>query len=316
MRGGLLRELKGVCVPAGRVAVLLTAAALLTPALAAQELEPRAYLNNPVGFHALLLAYTRSSGSVLFETTLPIEDVTASLNTSVAGYFHTFPFFGRSGYIGITVPYTWGSVRGKVGGNEEMITRSGLSDARLRFAVNVIGAPARGVEDFIASPKETNVGVSLTAGLPSGQYDSNKLINLGSNRYSFKPEVGVSRRQGRWIIEGALGWWYFSANKKPFGGTIQEQSSIVSLQGHLSYNLPTGMWLGIDANFFSGGQNSVDGERSGDFFRNARLGATFAIPLHRRHSLKLNYSNGFVTRTGTDFAAFSVAYQFLWLDGR
>ena len=302
----------------GRHLPLLSAVfwlALSAPPALAQELEPRAYLNAPVGFHAVLFAYTRSNGSILFETTLPIEDVTASLNTSVAGYYHTFPFFGRSGYLGITVPYTWGSVRGKVGGNAEMITRSGLSDARLRFAVNVIGAPARGLADFIRSEKETNVGLSFTMGVPSGQYDSNKLINLGANRWSFKPEVGLSHRRGRWIFEGALGWWYFSANKEPFAGATQEQSSIVSLQGHLSYNLPNRMWAGFDANFFSGGQTRIDGETTGDFFRNARLGATFAVPLGRRHSLKFNYSSGFVTRTGTDFSAFSVAYQFIWLDG-
>ena len=299
----------------GRLVILVLLVWWSATPLRAQELEPRAYQNSPVGFHALLFAYSRSSGSILFESTLPIENLRANINSSVTGYFHTFSFFGRSAFMGLTIPYGWGELTAQVEGEPARITRSGLADSRLRLAVNVIGAPARNLTEFISAEKETNVGVSVTLVAPTGQNDSNKLINLGSNRWAFKPEVGLSRRNGRWIFEGAAGWWFFSSNKDPSAGSVQKQDSIASLQAHISYNFPNRMWVGVDGNFFSGGQTKVDGEKSGDFLRNSRGGVTLALPISRRHTLKFNYSNGFVTRAGGDFSIFSIAYQFLWLDG-
>ena len=48
---------------------------------------------------------------------------------------------------------------------------------------------------------------------PTGQYDPTKLINWGTNRWSFKPEFGYSQRWGKWIVDGYAGVWFFTTNQ-------------------------------------------------------------------------------------------------------
>lgn len=282
--------------------------------LMAQELEPRAYASAPVGLRAVLGVYSRSEGSVVMDPTLPIEDVTAGVNVTVLGYFQSLDFFGRFANVGLSVPYAWGSMQGLLEGEFARITRSGLGDPRLRFAVNLVGAPALKPAEFVGYRQKTNLGLSFSLATPLGQYDPNKLINLGTNRWAFKPELGVSHLKGRWLLEGAAGVWLLSANDQFLGTLRREQGPILSVQGHVIYNLPRKMWVGFDANFFSGGGIRIDGERTQTpALRNSRFGITFSLPLHRRHSFKISYDDGVVTRLGTDFSRLSVAYQFVWL---
>jgi hypothetical protein len=285
---------------------------MMPAALHAQELEPRAYASSPTGMSAFLWVYGRSSGGVVFDPTLPLEDVTATINSTGAGYFKSFGLLGRMANASVFVPYTWGSIQGLLEGEFARGTRSGLADSRFRFTMNLAGAPALSLREFAKYRQKTNFGVGFTLAAPTGQYDSNKLINLGTNRFAFKPEFGLSHSRGKWLLELAGGIWLFASNDN-FQGSVRTQDPIGSLQGHVSYRLPRRMWVGFDANFFRGGQAQLDGVDAGLALNNSRFGATFSIPLQRRHSIKFSYSNGVLTRAGTDFSTLGVAYQFVWL---
>ena len=296
---------------AGLVAVAFVS--MMTGAVRAQELEPRAYASSPTGMSAFLWVYGRSSGSVLFDPTLPLEDVTATINSTGVGFFKSFGFLGRMANASVFVPYTWGSIQGLLAGEFARGTRSGLPDSRFRLTMNLAGAPALRPSEFAGYRQKTNFGVGFTLTAPTGQYDSATLINLGTNRWAFKPEFGLSHARRRWLLELAGGIWLFGSNDNFLSGSVRKQDPIGSLQGHVTYRLPRRMWVGFNANFFKGGQAEVDGEEAGLALNNSRFGATFSIPLQRRHSIKLSYSDGVLTRAGGDFSTFAVAYQFVWL---
>ena len=299
-----------MCARAGLVTVALVC--MMPAAARAQELEPRAYASSPTGMSAFLWVYGRSSGGVVFDPTLPLEDVTATINSTGAGFFKSFGFLGRMANASVFVPYTWGTIQGLLEGEFARGTRSGLDDSRFRFTMNLAGAPALRPREFVKYRQKTNFGVGFTLAAPTGQYDSNKLINLGTNRWAFKPEFWLSHSRGKWLLEVAGGVWLFGANDN-FLGSVRKQDPIGSLQGHVSYRLPRRMWVGFDANCFSGGQARLDEVDAGLALNNSRYGVTFSIPLRRRHSIKLSYSNGVFTRAGTDFSTLGVAYQFVWL---
>ena len=63
----------------------------------------------------------------------------------------------------------------------------------MRFAVNLYGAPAMDLEEFASYRRKTNVGASLVIVAPLGQYDPARFVNIGTNRWAAKPEVGLSR---------------------------------------------------------------------------------------------------------------------------
>jgi hypothetical protein len=160
------------------------------------------------------------------------------------------------------------------------------------------------------------VGASLTVSAPTGQYDPNATINLGTNRWGFKPELGVARSWDKWTVEGALGVWLYRDNPRYVGNTRRHQDPIGSVQAHLVRTLPKRTWVAADGIFFSGGRSYTNGRPSNDYQGNSRFGATFGIAIKRRHSVRVSYFESVTTRVGGNLRSIGVAYSILWLKGR
>ena len=298
--------------PAVRAAILLL---LHATSSFAQDLEPRTYANAPVGVNFLLLAYGYSSGNILMDAALPIEDGRANLHTAVGRYIRTFSLFGRSGKLGVLVPFTLGDFKGTVAGQADSTSRSNFADPRFEISLNLMGAPALGLREFAAYRPKTIVGTSLQVIAPLGEYDASKIINLGSNRWSFRPQIGLSHAVRRWTLELYASAWLFTDNPRSLGDARLEQQPIFAFQSHLSHTFRPGLWVAANGGFAGGGQTTVDGVKRSDLQENFRVGVTASIPLARRHGIKLVFASGITTRIGADFDSFAIAYQFGWGGG-
>ncbi|HKH74692.1 MAG TPA: transporter [Vicinamibacterales bacterium] len=282
---------------------------------AAQELDPRAYTAAPIGVNFLVIAGGRSTGGVVVDPSLQIDDVEATIDSVGIGLGRTVDLFGRTALILAVVPYAWGDVSGSVGEESRRVTRSGLADPRVKLSVNLIGGRALTPREFAGAARPTIVGVSLAVAPPLGQYTGAKLINLGANRWAFKPEIGVSHALGRWTIEGYSGVVLFTTNREFYtGASVREQASVVALQAHVSYTLRRQLWAAFDATWYSGGTTTVNGTEKADLQRNSRVGATLSFPVGRRQSIKFSGSTGATTRIGADFHTFGAAWQLTWFD--
>lgn len=297
-------------------AFLLAPFLLLAAAAASQELDPRAYTPVPVDGNLLITALTYQKGDVLLDPSLPVSDVSAKIGIGVLGYARTFGFLGRYANVGIGVPYARASAEGNLFEEHTKITRSGLGDSRVRLAVNLLGAPALGLAEFAKRKPVTVLGASLTVSAPTGQYSSEKMVNLGANRWAFKPEIGVSHPVGRWLLDAYAGVWLFTANDDYFGGTKRTQDPLASFQAHVSYTVRPGLWLAADATFYSGGRSYIEDVAKQDFQSNSRIGLTASLPVAKGHSVKLSVATGASTRIGQDFDTVGLAYQYIWVDER
>ena len=280
----------------------------------AQELEPRAFSPNPTGMNYVVLAYSRSTGGVLFDPSVPVTDVDARFSAAVAGYGHTFGIFGHSASATLVTPYAWGDASGEVGESRSSISRSGLADSTFQVNVNLLGGPALSPAEFSERVPETTVGASLLVTMPTGQYDPSALINIGTNRWAFRPQIGVSKPLGAWFLECFGSVWLFADNNDYLGGSRLSQAPIASLQLHASYTFKPRLWLAVDATAYRGGQTTVDGVDRANLQANSRIGMTLSLPVGRSQSVKLAYSDGATTRIGASFRTISVAWQFSWLD--
>jgi hypothetical protein len=283
--------------------------------VSAQALEPRAYSNTPVGMNFLMLGYAYQQGDVLLDPSVPLKDVKVKIDSPVLAYVRSLDVWGKAGKVDMIVPYAWLSGSGKVGGEERDRKVDGFADPGVRLSVNLYGAPALSFKEFKNYRQDTIFGVSLLATMPLGQYDSNKLVNIGTNRWSFKPEMGISQALGRWTLEAAAGATFYTKNDDFFGGKTREQDPIYSLQGHLIYNFPRGIWGALNATYYTGGRTSIDGVKGDDLQRNWRLGATLAFPVTLHQSVKLYASTGVYTRVGGDFDLLGIAWQYRWGGG-
>ena len=297
------------------------ALALAGTAARAQQLEPRAYANLPVGLNFVLAGYAYSQGDVLLDPSLPVTDAHARVNALLLGYVRSLDLWGNSGSIGLVLPYAELSASGLVTSSGQTepqsasVTRSGFGDPALRLAVNFYGAPALPAERFRQYRQDTILGASLTMTAPSGRYDGSKLVNIGTNRWSFKPELGVSQALGAWILEGAFGVTFFTDNDDFFGGHTRRQDPLYAAQAHVIYYFDPGLWTAFDVTYYAGGRTSVDGALNNDLQQNSRWGGTLGKSLDPHNSIKLYFSSGVVARTGTKFQTAGLAWQHLWGGG-
>jgi Putative MetA-pathway of phenol degradation len=296
-------------------AFVSVAAAVSVVTTSAQELEPRLYQNSPVGLNAIVLGYGFSAGNILVDSSLPIADAKAKVHAVVAGYLRSFALFGKSAKLDVTVPLSWGNFQGVVAGELRTREPSGLADPRFRLAVNLVGAPALSVREFAQYRQRTILAASVQVAVPLGQYDPAKLVNLGSNRWAFRPELGVSTARERWYFEGAVGAWLFTENPDYYGGSSLTQTPLYFVKGAAIYDFKDGLWLSLSYGFANGGETRIGGGPAANIQRNSRLAVTAAFPLVARQSLKVVWTSGLATRLGADFDSLNVVYQYTWLGG-
>lgn len=286
-----------------------------------QGLSPRAYVITPIHSNAVTFTYSLQDGNVVFDQTLPLTNSKGRIGTESMSYFHTFSFFGRSANINVFLPYAIGHFQAEVSGTELKLYRSGLAPVSLRVSVNLRGAPAMTINDFRKWQQKTLIGASLAVSTPTGQYDPARLVNIGENRWSFKPEVGLSRRWDHWILDAYSAVWFFTPNdnfysKAPgsVGPNRQTEKPMGATEAHLSYDIRPRFWASIDVNYWYGGETSLNGTPTPTTLQaNSRLGGTAAIPVSRHQSIKFSYSTGTYVRFGGDFQTVSVAWQYSWL---
>ena len=285
----------------------------LVSSTSAQELVPAAYTPAPYGINFLSVAAVYNSGDLAFDPAGPIEDASAKIFASTLGYARTLNVAGRSANLGVIVPYVLGDLEGIYLGEQAYAERSGLGDLGFRCAVNLLGAPAMSPKEFSTYRARTLIGASLVVKAPTGQYDSSKLINIGANRWAFKPEVGVVHVMGRWALDAYIGGWFFTDDTDFFGGMTREQDPMISTQFHVRYLIKPGLWAAIDGNFWRGGQTTVGGTVNDDKQHNSRVGATVSMRLGRSSSLRFAASRGAITRIGGDFSSIGVSYGYSWI---
>jgi hypothetical protein len=288
---------------------------IVTARVSAQDLDPRAYANVPVNATFLVSGLALLHGGVVSDPTLPVTDVQATVETPSLGIGRSFNMFGKTAQAFGALPYSFAQVSGKALGEARSITRNGLADMRLRLSVLLRGAPAVSVLEFAKAPRRTILGTSVTVVAPTGQFSPDRLINIGTNRWAFKPEFAVSQpiRQ-HWLVDLYAGVWFFTSNHSFYPGMlVRTQAPISTFQSHVSYNFRRQLWAAFDATYYAGGRTRTQEVLNRDRQSNSRVGATLVLPVGRRHSIKLAASTGAVIRSGANFNVFSIGWQTGWV---
>jgi hypothetical protein len=303
-------------VPTARVALAVAAGVLAllatSPTARAQEIEPRAYSNIPVGLNFMALGYVHSQGDLSFDASVPIEDAHLRVDGTFLAYVRSFGFFGRSASVAVAFPYAWLAGEATFRGERAERRIDGLADPKMRLTLNLYGAPALTVEEFPEYKQNLVVGVSLAVSAPLGQYDSRHLLNVGTNRWAVKPEIGLSKAWGPLILETAAGVTFYTPNNDFLRNRKLERAPVYSVQAHLIYNLPLGIWAAVDAVGYRGGRITLDGVEGESMQENLRVGLTFSFPITRHSSIKVSGSTGAYARSGGNFNTGGIAWQVGW----
>jgi hypothetical protein len=283
----------------------------------AQDLSPRAYVITAVHSNAINVTYSFFHGSILLDGAAPVTGATGTYSVPILSYYHSFSLLGRSANMNVSLPYAVGNFQGNVAGQPKQIYRSGLLDFTSRVSVNLKGGPAMPAEEFRKWRQKTLLGVSLKVLAPTGQYDPNKLVNWGANRWAFKPDFGYSKRWKNWFLDSYAGAWFYTTNPQYYSPPVpkpQTQKPIGAFEGHLSYDVKPRFWFSLDGNFWFGGVTSLSGiANPATRQTSSRVGVTASLPLGPHQSVKVSYNNGDYIRFGGNYQNVAVGWQYSWL---
>lgn len=301
--------------PCALLALCLCGFAFVSAPCRSQELEPRAYANAPVGLNFLIAGYTYSEGGVVVDPSIPLENANLRIDSGIVAYARSFAMWDRSAKLDIVAPHASLSGSAEVAGQPREREVSGWADPRLRVSINLLGAPAMSFAEIANYRQDLIVGLSLQVWAPLGRYDSDKVVNLGANRWAIKPELGVSKAIGRWTVELAAAVTFYADNDEYLVHRTREQEPIYSAQGAVIYGFAPGVWIAVGATYYAGGRATVDGVRGDDLQENSRCGVILTLPVNRNNSIKAYANTGVSTRTGSDFDSIGVAWQYRWGGG-
>jgi hypothetical protein len=259
----------------------------------AQDLEPRRWSHLPIGTSFAGAAYSYTEADIFFDPVQQIEDVEMELHTWTAHYLYSFELFQKSARIGFVQPYQEGHWDGLVNGVPASIERNGFADSVLRFAINLYGAPPLKGKEFAAYRAkvdvETIVGGALSVQLPTGEYMEDKLINLGTNRYTFRPQFGVVHNRGKWSMELTGEASLYTDNNDFFNGNKLENDPLYTAQTHLVYTFLPGLWAALSVGYGYGGEATINGVDKNDTREYLAWAFSAGFPITPALGIKVGY---------------------------
>lgn len=279
--------------------------------------EPRRWSHLPIDENFLTFALVRTSADIYFDPTLLLEDVEERLDTQAVKYVHTFEWLDHSSRIDVLQGYQNAKWTGLLDGVGASTAREGASDTFVRVAMNICGAPPlQGVEfrNYRASIRsETIVGVALAVRLPTGHYLKDRLLNLGENRFVFRPQLGVLHSRGKWTAELTGEVAFHTENDEFVRLNTLEQKPLYVLHGHLIHTFEPGQWVSISLGFNYGGEHLLNGTAQDDKQQNIGLKLSYAYPITRTLGLQASYLGSQTQRkTGLDSETFALSLSLVW----
>ena len=287
---------------------------LYTPGMAsAQFNDARAYDNTPVGVNQLELGYTYVRSNASLDPSLAIGGAHLNLNQGTFGYTYYFGVFHRLAWVEGAVPLA--GLDGSIAGTNVNGSIAGAGDSSYQFAILLKGGPALSIEQFASYKPVTSLGLNLAITAPTGLYNANKILNLGSDRWSFKPEIALSHPFGgdqKWEIDAYGNASFYTDNTSYHGKQTLRQEPLPGLEAHISYSFNDRLWMSLDARYSFRAATFLDGVSQDNAQQNFVLGNELNISLSPQNSLTFVFSKAVVHHNGPTATGFSVRYDYTW----
>jgi len=277
----------------------------------AQDIEPRRWTPLPVGVKVVGVGYGQTSGDLLFDPLLDVKDAELAADTIMAVYVQSFSLLGKLARFDARLPWQNATWEGLLSGEETFIERRGFADPIFRISVNLSGATGSGAKSQ-NERSNTIVGAAMSLTVPMGEYFDDKLLNLGSNRYTLRPQLGVVHTRGQWSYELTGSVFLYSDNNDFYNNTRRKQGPLFAIQSHIIRTFKPGLWASISVGYGRGGESAIDGIDKNDK-RGILLSAlSVGFPVAKKQVMKFSYINSeTLENTGADIATFAVGWSLL-----
>ncbi|OXS21372.1 transporter [Pseudomonas rhodesiae] len=300
-------------VSRARLSALCASTLALVPAAGFAD-NARDWQNLPTDLNMVFGYYNRVDTNTPIDTTLPITGLSLNADLYLFRYARSFGIDGRNSAIQLIQPYadvsaSFDNARFFDGTKHN----GGMGDTQVVLVHNLFGGPALTAEEFASWQPETFLTGALWITAPTGDYDKDRVINIGSNRWVFKPELGFGTPVGPTWLE--INTWVslFGDNDDYQGDRKLEQKPLYAIEGHYSYTFNRALWASLDATYSRGGESRIDGDWQDNKQENALLGASMGFMLSPQFGGLLAYSDTVSERRGSpDVNTWTLRLQYVW----
>ena len=287
---------------------------LMNSTLFAQDLEPRRWTPLPAGTSIIGVHYGNISGDIGFDPVLKIEDAEVDRDLVIVSYTHFFSVAGESLRFDILLP--WHNVKwdGLLNGEPADAQRTDIGDPRFRLSATLFDSSTQSSETSDDSKEigTTVVGAAISVTVPWGEYYDEKLLNIGTNRYTIRPQIGVVHTRGPWSYELTGSIFFFTDNDRFYNGNKLEQDHFYAVQTHIIRVFSPGVWGSVSAGYGKGSQTTVNGRENDDKRDGFITALSFGLPIAANQGLKFSYVWSDINTDSTNIAQvdiFSVGWN-------
>lgn len=282
----------------------------------AQFTDPRNYEDFPVGVNQVELNYDYVRANQSIDPSIVIGGAHLNLNQWTISYMRYFSLLGRMAWVSPSIPLA--VVDGAVSGTNVHGSVGGVGDSSYEFTWLLKGGPALSPAEFAKYKPTTVVGVSLNVTAPTGLYSADKILNLGSDRWSFRPEIGLSHPFGpdqKWTFDAYANSYFYTDNTSYRGRETLRQGPLPAFEGHISYTFGERVVASLDARYSFRGDTSIDGVGQNDSQKNFVVGSEAIVSLNNQNQLTFIFEKAAVHVNGPSVTGVVVRYDYYWGSG-
>ncbi|UYL09910.1 transporter [Bdellovibrio sp. SKB1291214] len=232
----------------------------------------------PFDTNLLFIYYTYSNNEVSIDPSLPIDGVSVNANVPIIRYARSFAINGKIGGIQLIVPY--GFVDARITGTNMTTSAQGWGDVNTILFANLFGAPALTRAQFVKWTPEDYLTAAVGITAPTGSYHEDSILNIGKNRWSFKPQLSygtyLSRRT---LLAINANVQIFTDNDGYKNRERLSQDLLYGLELHLSRDINNTIWVAGDGFYAYGGETKIDGAHQNNWQRTLRVGLSAGLKI-------------------------------------
>ncbi len=272
----------------------------------------RDWLSVPVDMNFIYVYYTYNKGNSSIDTSLPVTGASVDASVPILRYARSFDLAGQVGGVQLVVPYAFTEF--SLDGTRIERSVDGIGDIQTILIANLFGAPALSKEAFAQWTPETYLTASVAVTAPTGKYDRDRLVNIGKNRWAFKPQLsyGIPLQPGQWLaINGNVE--FYTANDAYLGALTLDQNPLMTVEAHYSRNLTRALWLSADAYYSYGGETSINSVDQGNTQSTLKLGLSGSLNLTPADAIAVSAVHSVWKRDETpETFTFAINYNHAW----
>ena len=195
---------------------------------------------------------------------------------------------------------------------------SGYGDPSVQLDVNLLGTPKiKTIFDYMNYEPTWTLDAAVMLGVPLGQYDADKVVNLGLNRFygriafPFKYHFRIFSPGYRSSLEVVPSVWLFAENDD-FLGQKLKNDPMWQLEAHWTHDFTRQFFASLDLLYRKGFQSEINGIDLGSDIEIGNLGFSLNFSVTDNVTIRTSFSSNVFGNSDIETSMIRLQFVYAW----